>query len=88
MTDIVHFSATEARQNFFELLQLAKEGKIVTIEKKDENIEFQLQKKVRQPRKDIVKIAKEMGKIGLKAPTNPQDLKRIILESKQIDISL
>jgi len=88
MPDQLHFSATEARQNFFELLRLAQKGKIVTIEKRDEDVQFQLQKKPNLPKKDIVKIAKEMGKIGLKAPSDPQKLKQIILDSKNIDLTL
>jgi len=88
MSDQLTFSATEARQNFFELLRLAKAGKKITINKKDEDLQFQLQKKERFAKKNIVKIAEAMGEIGLKAPSDPQRLKSIILESKNIEIDL
>ena len=88
MLNTTHFSATEARKNFFEILRLAQKGKIVTIEKKDENEFFQLQKKTKNPKKNLVKIAQEMAKIGAVVPDDPQELKRIIVESKKIDLSL
>ena len=40
MSITTHFSATEARQNFFEILRLAKNGQKITIDKKDEDILF------------------------------------------------
>lgn len=84
MTDTFHFSATEARQNFFELLRLAQKGNIVTIEKKNENITFELQQ-AKKPRKDLAKLAKEMGKIGLKV-VSLNEMQRILEESHTIEL--
>lgn len=42
MLNTTHFSATEARKNFFEILRLAKNGQKITIDKQDEDIVFHI----------------------------------------------
>lgn len=61
------FTATEARQNFFELLQLAEAGKEPIIVKKDSKVNFRVVTSPKKKKKDIKKILKEMGEIGLKS---------------------
>lgn len=66
MSDQIVFTATEARQNFFELLRMAEAGKEPIVIKKDSQIEFKIVKTQAKKMKDKMKIVKEMGKIGLK----------------------
>lgn len=63
------FTATEARQRFFELLNLAEEGKEPIIVKKDANLKFRLVriketnwKEKRQALEDIRKMNLHIGK--------------------------
>ena len=44
MTDQIVFTATEARQNFFELLRMAEEGKEPIVVKKDSRTDLKLLK--------------------------------------------
>lgn len=66
MADQIVFTATEARQNFFELLRMAEAGKEPIVVKKDSKIEFKIVKNQTKKMKDKMKIVSEMGKIGLK----------------------
>lgn len=67
MSDQIVFTATEARQNFFELLRMAEEGKEPIVVKKDSRTRFKIIKTQVKKVKDKMKIVEEMGKIGLKA---------------------
>lgn len=68
MTDQIVFTATEARQNFFELLRMAEAGKEPIVVKKANNIKFKMTMiKEKRKKKNIDKILKEMGEIGLHA---------------------
>ena len=86
MTDQIVFTATEARQNFFELLRMVEEGKEPIVVKKDKNIRFKMTMiKEKRKEKNIDKILKEMGDIGLK--TMPwKKMKKIILTLHDIKI--
>lgn len=66
MTDQIIFTATEARQNFFELLRMVEAGKEPIVVKKDSRIEFKIVKTQSKKMKDKMKIVREMGKIGLR----------------------
>ena len=84
MSDTLYFSATEARQNFFELLRLAKAGKKITINKQDEDIMFELNRSPKT-KKNIIKIAKDISNLGLTAV--PLDkMTKILEESHSIEI--
>lgn len=81
------FSATEARQNFFQILRLAAEGHTIFIEKKDQKKTFFLQEAIpKKKKKDIVKMAKEMGKIGLSVPYSIEELNEILHDTHAIDL--
>ncbi|MEK7634085.1 MAG: type II toxin-antitoxin system prevent-host-death family antitoxin [Patescibacteria group bacterium] len=86
MSDQIVFTATEARQNFFELLRMAEEGKEPIVVKKANNIRFKMTMiKEKRKKKNIDKILKEMGEIGLK--TMPwRKMKKIILTLHDIKI--
>ncbi len=86
MTDQIVFTATEARQNFFELLRMAEKGKEPIVVKKDKNIRFKMTMiKEKKQKRNIDKILKEMGEIGLK--TMPwKKMKKIILTLHDIKI--
>lgn len=79
------FTATEARQNFFEILKIVEKGKEAIIVKKDEDKRFKLilAEKEKQPNK--VAIVKKMGKIGLKT-MSVRKMKEIISTLHDIDI--
>jgi len=66
MSDQIVFTATEARQNFFELLRMAEAGKEPIVMKKDSRIKFKIVRTQAKKMKDKMKIVREMGKIGLK----------------------
>lgn len=86
MTDQIIFTATEARQNFFELLRMAEEGKEPIVVKKDKNIRFKMTMiKEKKKEKNIDKILKEMGEIGLKT-MSVKKMKKIILTLHDIKI--
>lgn len=80
------FTPTQARQNFFQLLRMAEMGKEITIVKpRDPEIEIKLTAQRKVLKKDIVKIAKEMGKIGF--PYVPiKQMRKIILTKSDIDL--
>ena len=86
MTDQIVFTATEARQNFFELIRMAEKGKEPIVVKKDKNIRFKMTMiKEKKQKRNIDKILKEMGEIGLK--TMPwKKMKKIILTLHDIKI--
>ncbi|MBI2641506.1 type II toxin-antitoxin system prevent-host-death family antitoxin [Candidatus Roizmanbacteria bacterium] len=78
MIDKTLFTATEARQHFFELLRQAEEKGEVTIIKKDAKRRFKLIfVKEKKKRENVDKILKEIAAIGLK--TKPwEEMKKII----------
>lgn len=86
MQDKIVFTATEARQNFFELLRMAEEGREPIVVRKDKNIKFKMTViKKKKKEKNIDKILKEMGDIGLR--TMPwKRMKKIILTLHDIKI--
>lgn len=86
MTDQIIFTATEARQNFFELLRMAEAGKEPIVTKKNNSVRFKMTIiKEKRKGKNINKILKEMGDIGLK--TMPlKKMKKIILTLHDIKI--
>lgn len=59
---------TELRNQIFKVLKMVDAGENVTIIKKDTNKRYRIVP-VKESKKDIVKIAEEMGKIGFKAPS-------------------
>ena len=66
MPDKIVFTATEARQNFFQLLRMVEDGKKPVIVKKDRNIKFRMTIiKEEKKKKNIDKILKEMGEIHM-----------------------
>ncbi|MDQ3098394.1 MAG: hypothetical protein M3Q44_01475 [bacterium] len=80
------YTATQARQNFFELLRLAEAGEEPVITKSDSNTTFKIVKsEKKKPKKDIGKIIKKMGKIGLVVGT-PEDIKKIITTMHDIKV--
>ena len=60
---------TELRKQIFRVFKMVDAGEDVTIIKKDTNKRYKIVPVKEPPKKDIVKIAKEMGKIGFKAPS-------------------
>lgn len=85
MQDKTVFTATEARQHFFDLLRMAEEGKEPIVVKKDTNSEFRIIKKAVKKRKDKMKIVEEMGRIGLK--TLPiRQMKKILASTHEIKL--
>lgn len=67
MKDKAIFTATEARQHFFELLRLVEEGKEPIIINKHRKVKIKLTPvKQEKNKKNIDKILNEMGEIGLK----------------------
>jgi len=66
MSDQIVFTATEARQNFFELLRMAEAGKEPIVMTKDSRIKIKIVRTQAKKMKDKMKIVREMGKIGLK----------------------
>ncbi len=72
------FFITKARANIFKIFKMVEEGTDVVIIKKDSNKRFKVSLIDQEPKKDIVKIAKEMSKIGLKAGNmTPGQMKKI-----------
>lgn len=76
------FTATEARQRFFEVLKLAEHGETPLIIKKDSNLTFEVN--LSRPKKDIEKLLSEMGEIGLKVGT-PEEIKKILVNRSDIE---
>lgn len=65
MQDKTVFTATEARQNFFELLRLVDEGKEPLIKKEDTNKQYKVVEVKKKKPVDKMKVLREMGKINL-----------------------
>lgn len=85
MQDKIVFTATEARQNFFELLRMAEEGKEPIVVKKDTDSEFRIIKNEVKKRKDKMRIVEEMGRIGLKTVPMKQ-MKKILARTHEINL--
>ena len=66
MQDKTVFTATEARQNFFKLLERVEKGKNALITKKDSIVDFKVIPVPKKKKKNINKLLKEMGEIGIK----------------------
>jgi len=56
MSDQIVFTATEARQNFFELLRMAEAGKEPIVMKKDSKVKFKIVRTQAKKMKDKMKI--------------------------------
>lgn len=78
MQDKTVFTATEARQHFFNLLRLAEEGKELIVVNKNKKTRFKLTPIKEKKGKNINKILKEMGEIGLRSMPW-RKMKKIIL---------
>ncbi len=85
MQDKTVFTATEARQNFFELLRMAEEGKEPVVVKKDTSAEFKIIKTQIKKRKDKMKVVEEMGRIGLKI-VPMRRMKKILVSTHEIKL--
>lgn len=70
------FTATAARQRFFEILQLVEKGKDAFIVKKDRNIKFKISLLPREQKPSKLLIAKRITKIALKS-TTPEKMSKI-----------
>lgn len=68
-------SATQARIKFFDLLKMAEEDKEVIIIKRDNNRRFKLIA-VKESKKNVEKLLKEMGNIGIES-MSPKQMKKI-----------
>ena len=74
---IIH--VTELRNQIFRVFKMVDAGQQVTIIKKDSNKKYRIVPIKEPPKKDIVKIAQEMGKIGLGLGSySPSGIKQII----------
>lgn len=74
------FTATEARQNFFKLLRMVEQGQEPVIIKKETDLQARLvldRPKKKKSLKEVRKLLKEMGEIGLKSGTW-EEAKKII----------
>lgn len=67
MRNLVTFNATEARQNFFQLLKLVEKGDEAIIVKKDQDLRFKiiLDNKAKSTNKEL--LLKEIRHLGLKS---------------------
>ena len=69
---------TDFRKELFKIFKMVDEGEDVTIIKKDTNKRYKIVP-VKTPKKDIVKIAQQMGKIGLGLGSlSAKEIKKII----------
>lgn len=73
-TMIIH--VTEFRKQLFQTLKRADAGEDITIIKNDTNKKYNLVPVKETPGKDIVKIARRMGKIGI-TTMSLQEMKKI-----------
>ncbi len=72
----MNMHVTDVRNQIFKVLKMVDEGADITIIKKDSNKKYRIVPVKDSPKKDIMKIAKEMGEIGFKAPSM-KEMKRI-----------
>lgn len=72
----MNLHVTDFRKQIFKVLKKVDEGEEVTIIKKDSNKKYKIVPVKEPPKKDILKIAREMGEIGFKAPSMKK-MKRI-----------
>lgn len=79
------FTATQARQKFFELLKRVEKGEDAIILKKDQQIRFRITLEKPEKKKDYKKILKKMGEIGLIA-LPIKKMKKIIAKSHKIKL--
>jgi hypothetical protein len=69
------FHVTELRNQIFRIFKMVDAGEDVTIIKKDSNKRYRIVVVEELDKKDIVKIAEEMSKIGLKTKS-PSEMKK------------
>lgn len=67
---------TELRNQIFKVFKMVDDGEDVTIIKKDTNRRYKIIPVKEKTKRDIVKIAEEMGKIGLKS-MSVKEMKKI-----------
>lgn len=67
---------TELRNQIFKVFKMVDAGEDVTIIKKDTNKRYKIVAVKEKAKRDIVKIAEEMGKIGLKS-MSVKEMKKI-----------
>ncbi len=80
------FNATEARQNFFKILEMVEQGKDAVIVKQDRGVKFKLTRIVEKKKdKDIKKLLDEMAKIGLRSMPI-KEMKKIILKAHDVKL--
>lgn len=72
----MNMHVTDLRNQIFKVLRMVDEGVEVTIIKKDSNKSYKIIPVKGPPKKDIMKIAKQMGDIGIKS-MSPQEMKKI-----------
>ena len=78
------FTPTEARQNFFQLLRMVELGKDITIVRpSNPETEIKLTVKKKNQKKDLVTIAKDMGKIGFPSMSVGK-IRKIILSKNDV----
>jgi antitoxin (DNA-binding transcriptional repressor) of toxin-antitoxin stability system len=86
MQNKTFFTATEARQHFFELLRLAEKGKTPIVFNKNRKVEFKLTAiSGDHKQKDIKKILKEMRRINFKIMPLKK-MKKIIVRMHNIKV--
>lgn len=78
------FTASEARQRFFEVLKLAEQGEKPLIIKKDSNQMFEVNLAQPKPKRDVRKILEDMSKIDLRS-LPPKDIKKVLVSRPDID---
>lgn len=67
---------TELRNQIFKVFKMVDDGEDVTIIKKDSNRRYKIIPVKEKAKRDIVKIAEEMGEIGLKS-MSVKEMKKI-----------
>jgi len=79
------FNATNARKNFFRILQLVGEGNVVVIDKKNIGKKFKIIEDISEKKKSKSKIAKQMSKISIPT-TSWNKMKKVITEKNKINL--
>lgn len=86
MKQPIIFNATEARQNFFNLLRMVEMGREAVIVKKDSQSRFKITMIKQEKKPDKMKIVERMGKIRYK--TAPwEEMEKIIIKRHALCLS-